>query len=345
MTATRKTAAIDATLATGNPVIVGLNAYGGTHFVVLVSGSNGNYLMRDPYITNGNNISFSAHYSLRNIFSISKVVDQQLKSPISNLGRRLYNGHDMKMSLQTAKELLIIIVLGLVSLAILVFGGIGLAWHKNQQPPACNTADIKLYGALVYYPSESDGASPSALGDGSSDQTASEDIRAQIEAADSDPGVKAILLQIDSPGGDPVAGEDVADALKHASKPTVALVADEGTSAAYWAATGAQTIFASANSSVADIGVTQSYLDRPSRIPTTGCNSSRSRRESIRTWAIPTRRSRRQRSLSSNGTSISPIRTSSTKWRKTGISRGKRYRHRRRFADARPNGASGRLDR
>ena len=168
----------------------------------------------------------------------------------------------MKMSLQTAKELLIIIVLGLVSLAILVFGGIGLAWHKDQQPPACNTADIKLYGALVYYPSESDGASPSALGDGSSDQTASEDIRAQIEAADRDPGVKAILLQIDSPGGDPVAGEDVAGALKHASKPTVALVADEGTSAAYWAATGAQTIFASANSSVADIGVTQSYLDQ-----------------------------------------------------------------------------------
>ena len=55
-------------------MIVGLNAYGGTHFVVLVSGSGGNYLMRDPYITNGDNISFSAHYSMRNIFSISKVV-------------------------------------------------------------------------------------------------------------------------------------------------------------------------------------------------------------------------------------------------------------------------------
>ena len=33
-TASRKTATIDATLATGNPVIVGINAYGGTHFVV-----------------------------------------------------------------------------------------------------------------------------------------------------------------------------------------------------------------------------------------------------------------------------------------------------------------------
>lgn len=74
VTATRKEAAIDATLATGNPVIVGIDAYGGTHFVVLVSGSKGNYIMKDPYITNGNDIIFAAHYSLRSIFAVTKVV-------------------------------------------------------------------------------------------------------------------------------------------------------------------------------------------------------------------------------------------------------------------------------
>jgi peptidoglycan hydrolase CwlO-like protein len=74
ISATRKTTTIDATLATGNPVIIGLNAYGGTHFVVLVSGSKGNYIMRDPYIANGKDISFSANYSMREIFGISKVV-------------------------------------------------------------------------------------------------------------------------------------------------------------------------------------------------------------------------------------------------------------------------------
>lgn len=74
VTATRKTAAIDATLATGNPVIVGIDAYGGTHFVVLVSGSKGNYIMKDPYITDGNDISFTAHYSLNSIFAVTKVV-------------------------------------------------------------------------------------------------------------------------------------------------------------------------------------------------------------------------------------------------------------------------------
>ena len=74
VTATRKAAAISATLATGNPVIVGLHAYGGTHYVVLTGGSSGNYIMRDPYIAGGNDISFSSHYTTREIFSIAKVV-------------------------------------------------------------------------------------------------------------------------------------------------------------------------------------------------------------------------------------------------------------------------------
>jgi len=74
ISATRKSAAISATLATGNPVIVGIHAYGGTHYVVVTKKSGGDYIMRDPYIAAGNDISFSAHYSLRSIFSVAKVV-------------------------------------------------------------------------------------------------------------------------------------------------------------------------------------------------------------------------------------------------------------------------------
>ena len=72
-TATRKTATIDATLATGNPVIVGLHAYGGTHFVVLTSGKGGKYLMRDPYLANAKDVNFSDHYSVKNIYEVNKV--------------------------------------------------------------------------------------------------------------------------------------------------------------------------------------------------------------------------------------------------------------------------------
>lgn len=75
-TSQRVVASLDSTLASGNPVVVGINAYGGTHFVVIKSGSNGNYKMNDPFLPNGKDINFTDHYSVSNIFEINKVVLQ-----------------------------------------------------------------------------------------------------------------------------------------------------------------------------------------------------------------------------------------------------------------------------
>lgn len=67
-------ASMDSTLAGGDPVVVGINAYGGTHFVVIKSGSGGNYVMNDPYLANGHDVNFTDHYSTGSIFSVQKVV-------------------------------------------------------------------------------------------------------------------------------------------------------------------------------------------------------------------------------------------------------------------------------
>lgn len=67
-------AKMDAVLATGNPLIVGIHAYGGTHYIVFVSGSKGKYIMRDPYQPNAKDIPFTQYYSLGEIFSAAKVV-------------------------------------------------------------------------------------------------------------------------------------------------------------------------------------------------------------------------------------------------------------------------------
>ena len=120
----------------------------------------------------------------------------------------------MHANLQKAKEVLVVAILALAAFSVLIGGAIALSWYNSQQPPSCNVADLKLYGSLAYYPAESSGAATSALGDGSLDQTASEDLRQEIEQADADPNIKAILMQVDSPGGDPVAGEDIATALQ-----------------------------------------------------------------------------------------------------------------------------------
>ncbi len=73
VTAQRISASIDSTLSGGNPVVVGVHAYGGTHFVVLVSGSGGNYKMRDPFVPNGKDINFTDHYSTGSIYEIDRV--------------------------------------------------------------------------------------------------------------------------------------------------------------------------------------------------------------------------------------------------------------------------------
>ncbi|MBI3956998.1 MAG: S49 family peptidase [Candidatus Kerfeldbacteria bacterium] len=121
----------------------------------------------------------------------------------------------------------------------------------------CNVAGIELHGTMVTYnPKGEDSESTSII-----DQTASEDILTVLENVTDDDTYKGILLEIDSYGGAPVAGEEIADALKKMEKPTVALIREGGVSAAYLAASGADYIVASRNSDVGGIGVTQSYVD------------------------------------------------------------------------------------
>ena len=131
-------------------------------------------------------------------------------------------------------------------------------YSEDESDDICNVQGIELRGDLVTYISDS-----SIAEDGSQlyDETASDYILAMIEEAESDEEIKAIILEIDSYGGSAVAAEEVAKALKRAKKPTVAFVRSAATSAAYWAASGADIIFASALSDVGSIGVTMSYLD------------------------------------------------------------------------------------
>lgn len=122
----------------------------------------------------------------------------------------------------------------------------------------CNIAYIPLRGDMVTYNTGGDSTSSSVVDNG---YAASEDITLQIRAATTDSSIDAIILAIDSGGGDPVAGEEIEMALKRSHKPTVALIRSQGDSAAYMAATGADTIVASAFSDVGSIGVTASYSD------------------------------------------------------------------------------------
>jgi len=89
----------------------------------------------------------------------------------------------------------------------------------------------------------------------------SDRIVSYLDEANNNRDIKAIIVDIDSFGGSPVAGEEIANALKRIKKPTIAVIRGVGDSAAYMVATGAQKIYASRFSEVGNIGITMSYLD------------------------------------------------------------------------------------
>lgn len=122
---------------------------------------------------------------------------------------------------------------------------------------SCNVLGINLHGDLyTYIPESNDDDMLSEK-----DVVSSEDIMSSLLAADSDESIKAVILEVDSSGGYPVAGEEIANTIKAISKPVIAVIRQSGTSAAYWSIITADKIFASKNSDVGSIGVTISYLE------------------------------------------------------------------------------------
>ncbi|MBR9702801.1 S49 family peptidase, partial [Candidatus Woesearchaeota archaeon] len=115
-----------------------------------------------------------------------------------------------------------------------------------------NVAVIPIKGVIV---TESDG-----FGGGFA---VSDDIIASLEDARDDPKIKAVILEIDSPGGRPVPSDEIGRAVRSVreqNKTVVAWVRDVGASGAYWIASSADHIVANRMSLTGSIGVTGSYF-------------------------------------------------------------------------------------
>ena len=93
--------------------------------------------------------------------------------------------------------------------------------------------------------------------------TNSQEVVEFIEKAGKNPNIKAIILEINSPGGSAVASEEIADAVKKTNKTTVAWIREAGASGAYWIASAADYIVANRVSITGSIGVIASYLEFP----------------------------------------------------------------------------------
>ncbi|MBN1503382.1 signal peptide peptidase SppA [Candidatus Woesearchaeota archaeon] len=114
-----------------------------------------------------------------------------------------------------------------------------------------NVAIIPIHGAITL-------TEPSTFP--SSDYLSSESIIENINKANNDPTVKAIIFDINSPGGAPVATDEVVQKIKSINKTKIAVIREVGASGAYWIASACDHIFANRMSITGSVGVYGSYL-------------------------------------------------------------------------------------
>ncbi|RLG15950.1 hypothetical protein DRN63_04785, partial [Nanoarchaeota archaeon] len=114
----------------------------------------------------------------------------------------------------------------LILIVVIILLGVGLTsiilWSSGFFPLEGNVALIKIIGDI--------GSEESILAPGVS----SSEIVEELEKAAEDPSIKAIVLEINSPGGSVVAINEISRKLAEINKPKIAWIREMGTSGAYW---------------------------------------------------------------------------------------------------------------
>lgn len=140
---------------------------------------------------------------------------------------------------------------------ILVFIGLitvlsGLAakfMHKDlSRYKEGNVAHVRIEGPLVCS-SEANGLFASR------EEVTSDSLIRILEDIKNNPNIRAVLFEINSPGGSPVASEEIAGAIKELKLPTAAWIRETGASGAYWVAMSCSYIVAHPLSITGSIGV------------------------------------------------------------------------------------------
>ncbi|HMK53152.1 MAG TPA: signal peptide peptidase SppA [Methanobacteriaceae archaeon] len=151
---------------------------------------------------------------------------------------------------QNSKLFLAIIGGGAV-LLLLILVSVFLLLGSSEGILGDTVAVIPLEGEIAY------GQSSLLGGDVVNPQT----IETSLKQAEEDSSISAIVLEVNSPGGSPVASEEIMSAIKSCKKPVIVWISDIGASGGYLVASSADKIVASPSSTVGSIGVILSLTD------------------------------------------------------------------------------------
>jgi protease-4 len=143
-----------------------------------------------------------------------------------------------------ARLLGVLLALGLLVLGVRLGGR-----FADARFPTHDVAEVAVDGPITR-----DGGSPSFPPSGPTSPGA-DDIVERIERADEDGGSEALLLHLNTPGGQVVPSDDIRRAAAEFDGPTVAYTTDVCASGGYWIASGCDELWARQGSVVGSIGV------------------------------------------------------------------------------------------
>lgn len=119
----------------------------------------------------------------------------------------------------------------------------------------CNVAVLPVEGVILPY---------HGLGDYEM-VTTPDVIDSFMNSAETESEIKAVLVEINSPGGTPVASERIAERFRSSELPVVGLIGDVGASGGYMIAAATDYLVASPMSDVGSIGVNMSYVEESAK--------------------------------------------------------------------------------
>ncbi len=144
-----------------------------------------------------------------------------------------------------------VVLLSLVALAVLAVTGQGRGQGFISSPVGGRIAVIPLSGGIQ------DGSDAFSLSGGITPAH----VRRQLQRAERDPRVKAVVLRVNSPGGTVAASQEIADMVKAFPKPLVVSMGDMAASGGYYISAHADRIVAQPGTLTGSIGVIWTFLD------------------------------------------------------------------------------------
>ncbi len=146
-------------------------------------------------------------------------------------------------------------LLGVLLALVLALVGLRLAGNAAGSVfPGYDVAEVTVEGPI----SRDGGGGRFPTSPGS---TPADDIVDQIDRANDDDNVRALLLKLNTPGGEVVPSDDIRLAAQRFDGPTIAYATDVCASGGYWIASGCDELWAREGSIVGSIGVIGSRIN------------------------------------------------------------------------------------